>query len=155
MKKIHTPGAGGGRLARRHLRRVRNKDGDGASGVRIVPGPDGYSDPACIEPCYIEIVEQNLKTSGEFRYGRAFDISRIRVYTILVVNNGPQPSVIQTEMSPDGLTWGAFGELSYVVEAGGKRIFIPQCFLRYVRVKYRSWRPGHDTFITIWFQGQS
>ncbi|MFZ5646845.1 MAG: DUF6385 domain-containing protein [Bacillota bacterium] len=154
MKKTHSLWPGGGRLARKYLRRARKKGGAGAPGVIAVSGPGGYSDSLCDEPCYTEYVEQNLKTSGEIKYSKNIDISRIRIYSLLVINNGPQPAVIQAEMSPDGLTWGAFGELAYIVEAGGKRIFIPQCFLRYVRIKYRSWRLGHDTYITVWFQGQ-
>lgn len=154
MKKSYTPGSGGGRLARKYHRGARQKGAAGAPGVKTVPGLDSHSDSPCDEPCFAELVEY-LKTSGELRYSKTIDVSRIRVYTILVINNGPQPVVLQTEMSPDGLTWGTFGELAYIVEAGGKRIFIPPYFLRYIRIKYRSWRPGCDTLITIWFQGQS
>jgi len=127
----------------------------GSPGAEVAPVTGGQYDPPCQEPCYFEIVEQNLYTSLEPQYGNAIDISRIRVCSILVINNGLQPVIVQPELGPDGLTWGAFGETAYIVEAGGKRIFIPQYFLRYVRVKYRSWRSGKDTLITVWFQGQS
>jgi len=154
MKKSHIPGSGGGRLARKYRRRARQKGIDGAPEAKTVPGLDRYSDSPCNEPCYAEFVEY-LKTSGDLRYSKTIDISRFRMCTILVINNGPQPAVLQTEMSPDGLTWGTFGEFAYIVEAGGKRIYIPPYFLRYIRIKYRSWRSGYDTVITLWFQGQS
>lgn len=143
MKKVYSPGAGGGRHARKYLRRAVKMGGAGHC-----EGPRGL-------PHFVEIVEENLKTSWDPNFGKTIDISVIKMYSMLVLNTGSHPVVAQTEMSPDGLAWGAFGELAYVVEAGGKRVFVPQCFLRYVRVKYRSWRPGHDTYITIWFQGQS
>lgn len=155
MKKSHNPGPGGGRLARKYRRRARQKGVAGAPGARLVSGSDGNSEYPRDEPRFIEIVESNLKTSWEPKFGKTIDTSTIKMYSILVMNNGSHPAVIQSELSPDGLTWGAFGEPAYIIEADGKRIFIPQYFLRYVRIKYRSWRPGSDTFITIWFQGQS
>lgn len=153
MKKYHA-GPDRKRIARLYGRRYRQSSAGSKEG-KPENLPSRTSDPPCSEPCFTEIVERDLFTSREACYCDPIDLSRIRAYSFLVVNSGPNPVVVQPELSPDMEIWGAFGELPYIVEPDGKRIFVLQCFLRYARIKYRSWRPGHDTIITIWFQGQS
>ncbi|MGB9826632.1 MAG: DUF6385 domain-containing protein, partial [Desulfofundulus sp.] len=34
-------------------------------------------------------------------------------------------------------------------------LFVPQYFLRFARVKFRNKKPGLNSVITVWFQGQS
>ncbi|MFZ5644964.1 MAG: DUF6385 domain-containing protein [Bacillota bacterium] len=72
----------------------------------------------------------------------------------MVVNTGKGTALVQPEISPDGLVWGSFGELPQVIAPGGKHLFVPLYFLRYVRIKYMTWRSSYNTKLTLWVQGQ-
>ncbi|MBO8127807.1 MAG: hypothetical protein H0Z39_01195 [Peptococcaceae bacterium] len=106
------------------------------------------------KPCFTSIVERNLVTGDQERYSKTTDISRIRTFSFLVLNDGPNPVVVQPELSPDGITWGSFGESEHVIEPGGRHLFVLQFFLRYARIKFRNKVPGRDSVVTVWFQGQ-
>ncbi|MDQ0284953.1 hypothetical protein J2Z49_000043 [Desulfofundulus luciae] len=110
--------------------------------------------PECPEPEFTSIVQRNLVSRDVEGFSKSIDLSRIRTFSFLVRNDGPNPVVAQTELSPDGVTWSSFGESSYVIEPGDKHLFVPQFFLRYARIKFRNKKPGMDTLITVWFQGQ-
>jgi len=112
--------------------------------------------PCCFSvPCFTNILEQNLYTAWNVRCSKSMDISKVRSFSILVINTGSNPVVFQPELSPDETTWGSFGERQYTVEAGEKQLYIPQYFLHFIRIKYRSLHSGLDSKINIWFQGQS
>ncbi len=143
-------GSGAGTEKRKILRlakssrRLRSLMEDGAGDFRI-----------CCRPGFISIVEPDLPTRYKVGYSKPVDVSMVRNYTFLIHNTGPNPAAVQLEISPDGEVWGSYGAMPYIVEPGGKRVFVPEVFLRYARFKYRSWRQGHDTLISIWFQGQT
>lgn len=109
----------------------------------------------CSQPVFTSMVEEDLVTRDRDGYSKKVDISKIRTFSFLVRNDGPNPVVVQPEQSPDGVTWSSFGELAYVLESGEKHLFVPQYFLRFARVKFRSKKPGFNSVITVWFQGQS
>lgn len=111
--------------------------------------------PSCYKPGFTSVVEHNLPTRDEEHHSKAIDISRIRTFSFLLLNDGPNPVIAQPELSADGETWDPFGELAYVIEPGGKRLFVLQFFLRYARLKFRNKYLSRDTVITVWFQGQS
>lgn len=99
-------------------------------------------------------VQKNLLTSDKELYSKPRDVSRLQMFTFLVINNGPNPILCQAELSPDGITWGTFGELEYTVSPGNLQVIVPQHFLRFARIKYINKIPGFNSVITIWFQGQ-
>ncbi|MEW6448000.1 MAG: DUF6385 domain-containing protein [Bacillota bacterium] len=107
------------------------------------------------KPEFINIAEHGLPTCDEENHSKHIDISRIRTFSFLVLNDGANPVVAQPELSPDGITWDSFGELPYVIEAGANRLFVLQFFLRYARINYKNANPGQNSLITVWFQGQS
>ncbi|MBC7104529.1 MAG: hypothetical protein H5T97_01170 [Firmicutes bacterium] len=109
----------------------------------------------CQKPFFESVMERNFIAGEEDRFSRAIDVSRFRTFSFLVYNEGPCAVVVQPELSPDAVNWSSFGELSYVLEAGEKRLLVPQYFLRYARVRFRSKVPGRPSAITVWFQGQS
>jgi len=111
--------------------------------------------PGCREPAFRSVVERNLIARDRESHSKTIDISRVRNFSFLARNDGPYSAVVQPELSPDGITWGSFGELPYIIKPGESHLFVPQYFLRYARLKFRSKRPGLDTFLTVWFQGQS
>ena len=82
-------------------------------------------------------------------------MSKLKIFTFLVINNGPNPMLCQVEMSPEGLNWGVFGELEYTVSPGQMQVIVPQHFLRFTRLKFKNKIPGFNSVVTIWFQGQS
>lgn len=111
--------------------------------------------PGCCEPQFKNIVERNLLVRDRESYSKTVDISRLRTFSFFVRNDGPHSAMVQPELSPDGTTWGSFGELPQLIKPGEKHIFVLQYFLRYARLKFRSIRPGFETVLTVWFQGQN
>jgi|GEM_PF-3235313 len=109
----------------------------------------------CQKPFFESVMERDLMAGDEDRFSKTIDVSRFRTFSFLVHNDGPHAVVVQPELSPDALNWSSFGELSYLLEAGEKRLLVPQFFLRYARVRFRSRVPGRPSAITVWFQGQS
>lgn len=105
-------------------------------------------------PCFYNIEERDLETSTAPRYSKKINVSRMRTYTIMVVNTGKGSALVQTEISPDGLVWDSFGELPSIIAPGASQLFLPQSFLRYVRIKYMTWRSSYNTKLTLWVQGQ-
>ncbi|MGQ9533138.1 MAG: DUF6385 domain-containing protein, partial [Desulfotomaculales bacterium] len=80
----------------------------------------------CQKPLFESVMERNLIAGDEDRFSRTIDVSRFRTYSFLVHNDGPHAVVVQPELSPDALNWSSFGELSYALEAGEKRLLVPQ-----------------------------
>jgi len=106
-------------------------------------------------PHFIHVQEKDLVSANTKRYSRSMDISRLRNFSFLVVNDGPHPVEVQPELSPDKVIWGSFGEQAYVLNSGEGHLFVPQFFLHYCRVKFRNRLPGRNSRLTVWFQGQS
>lgn len=89
------------------------------------------------------------------QYSYPIDVSYFRTYTFLVLNNGNNPVTCQAELSPDGMTWGVFGDSETTVLPGGMQTIVPQCFLRFARLAFKNKNTGLNSMITVWFQGQS
>jgi len=108
-----------------------------------------------VHPCpFVNVTDRDLATDSEERYSTVIDLSRVKTFSFLVVNGGPHPVAAGTQLSPDGEVWGSFGDLVQEIAPGDLRLLVPQSFLRYARVMYRSVTPGRDSAITVWFQGQ-
>jgi len=107
------------------------------------------------KPGFVSVAEPGLVTGDEDVYSTPVDVSQLRVFSFLVFNAGTNPVIVQPQQSPDGVIWDSFGELAYVLEPGQKRLFVPQHFLRFARVRLWNARRGCDSAVTIWFQGQS
>lgn len=105
-------------------------------------------------PRFIDLIQKDLTTADEKQYSNAIDVSHLRVFTFLVINNGINPVKCQVELSPDGIIWDSFNELELTIASCQKMTIIPQYFLRYARIKYLNDKTGFDSVITIWFQGQ-
>ena len=99
-------------------------------------------------------VQKDLPTSNIERYSKPMDLSNLRVFTFLVINNGLNPIICQVEVSPDGLTWGACGESELTIAPGEMQVVVPQYFLRFARVKFKNKIRGFNSMVTVWFQGQ-
>jgi hypothetical protein len=108
-----------------------------------------------LTPRFFSFVQRNLKSSDEVRHSKSRDVSRLRVFTFFVINEGLNPIICQAEMSTDGITWGSFGESESTVPPGDMQVFVPQYFLRFARVKFKNKNRGFNSVVTIWFQGQS
>ena len=110
------------------------------------------------KPCPVHrfhnFVEKDLATADRERHSRVRDVSRLQMFTFLVLNTGPNPVTCRAEMSPDGVNWDSFGESRYTVSPGGMQIIVPQYYLRFARLKYSNEKPGFNSVITIWFQGR-
>ena len=110
-------------------------------------------------PCPVHrfhnFVEKNLTTADRERHSTIINVSRLQMFTFLVLNTGPNPVACRVEMSPDGINWDSFGESRYTVSPGGKQIIVPQYYLRFARLKYSNENPGFNSVITVWFQGRS
>ena len=109
--------------------------------------------PSC-RPSFSNSEERDLLAHSEISYSKIIDISRVRTFSFLVHNNGPDPVIAQPELSPDQVIWGSHGELPYTIPPGENQLFVLQFFLRYARLKFRTKRPGEQAKITVWFQGQ-
>jgi len=106
-------------------------------------------------PRFYNFVEKNLPTCNNEQFSTPMDISNLRVFTFLLINNGNNPVKCQVEMSPDGVIWDSFDEIEYHIPRGARQVIVPQYFLRFTRLKYKNWNQGFNSYITIWFQGQS
>ncbi|MFZ5595906.1 MAG: DUF6385 domain-containing protein [Bacillota bacterium] len=131
-------------------RRYCCRDLPGGKGDKYV----GQSSNSCCKTCFYNYVSRDLVTSTTPCFTPEIDVSPIKTYSILVVNTGPGSALVQPEISPDGQIWSSFGEMPYIITPGGKQLIIPQFFLRYVRLKYITWRSSCNTRITVWLQGQ-
>lgn len=112
-------------------------------------------DAGCALPVFKSIPDFGLVTQDEDRYSTAVDVARLRTFSFYVHNLGPHPVLVQPEMSPDGFSWSPFGEMLYELGAGEKQLLVPQYFLRFARIRFRSARPGSPSMLNVWFQGQS
>lgn len=112
-----------------------------------------YTERVCCEPLFRE--ETETVTTGDTDQGSTpRDLSAWRTVTMLVTNRGSNSAVVQGEISADGRTWLSQGRT--VMLAGGESyLFVPQVFLRYVRVRYRSAFSGSPTILVITSQFQS
>ncbi|MDQ7791986.1 MAG: DUF6385 domain-containing protein [Clostridia bacterium] len=106
-------------------------------------------------PHFYNVVERDLHTSYKERYSRERDVSHLRMLTYLVINNGSNPVNCQVKMSPDKLVWESLGESKITVAPGKMEAIVPQYFLRYSCIMYRTMIPGEHSRVTIWLQGQS
>ncbi|NLI13375.1 DUF6385 domain-containing protein [Pelotomaculum propionicicum] len=104
--------------------------------------------------CFCSDSEENLGTSDQERYSKTRDVSKFRTFTFLIKNEGLNSILCQVEISPEGVNWGAFGELEYTLSPGQMQPIVPQYFLHYARVKFKNKIPGFSSVIAIWFQGQ-
>lgn len=106
-------------------------------------------------PQFVNFVQKYLLTTNEEQYSKTIDLSRLRVFTFLVINNGINPVKCQVELSPDGTTWDSFNELEHTIAPGRRMAIVPQYFLHYARIMYKNDQTSFDSDITVWFQGQS
>lgn len=126
------------------------KDGD----IFYVAGPGKKRKKPCSISRFRNFVETDLPTADRERHSKVRDVSRLRMFTFLVANTGPNPVICRAEMSPDGISWDSFGESQYTVSPGNMQIIVPQYYLRFARLKYANKNPGFNSVITVWFQGQ-
>lgn len=111
-----------------------------------------YTERVCCEPLFGEGTE--TVTTGDADQGSTpCDISTWRTVTVLVVNRGSNPAVVQGEISADGRTWLPQGR-TVTLAAGQTYLFVPQIFLRFIRVRYRSAVPGCPTTLVVTWQAQ-
>lgn len=114
----------------------------------------GRCSSGCCQPRFVSIEEHTLPVGDKESYSRIVDVSRLRTFSFVVRNEGTHSAVVWPELSPDGTTWSSFGELPQLIKPGDRHIFVLQYYLRYARLKFRIFRPGFETALTIWFQGQ-
>lgn len=106
------------------------------------------------DPHFTNFVQKHLITSDRERHSKTMNVSRLKTYTFLVSNVGPNEVTCQTEISPDGISWESFGELELTVSPGKMQVLLPQYFLRFARVKFKNKKSGFPSIINVWFQGQ-
>jgi hypothetical protein len=106
----------------------------------------------CGAPLFTEGTE-TVTTEDADRGSTPCDLSTWRTVTVLVANGGPNPAVIQGEISADGVGWLPQGR-SAILAAGQTYLFVPQIFLRFIRVRYRSAVPGCPTTLVVTWQAQ-
>ena len=78
------------------------------------------------------------------------DVCEVSVYSYAVHNTGTEGVAVQLQISPDGVIWTA-DDLECEILPGALAVITPNCFLRYVRLVYRSQVPSP---LMVWFQGQ-
>lgn len=78
------------------------------------------------------------------------DVSEVSVYSYAVHNTGTEGVSVQLQISPDGAIWTT-DDLEREILPGALAVFTPNCFLRYVRLIYRS---QFSNPLMIWFQAQ-
>jgi hypothetical protein len=72
-----------------------------------------------------------------------------------VMNRHPVNSaLIGLEISPDDREWLA-DSLELPLGPGRKNILVPEHFLRFIRLTYRSAEPGRPVVLDVWFQAQA
>ncbi|WP_244533506.1 DUF6385 domain-containing protein, partial [Paenibacillus sp. 453mf] len=76
-------------------------------------------------------------------------------YSFFVYNAGPANSVdARVEISANGTNWFADVDTVTGIAAGSVDVLVPQRFLKYTRLAYRSSTPGAATTIDVFFNGQ-
>lgn len=95
--------------------------------------------------------EESVIADSIENYTLGKDVSEMTMYSYVIKNRGSTPGVIHLEISPDGVNWVA-DSMEQEIFPGQLKIFVPQFFLRYIRVAYRS--IDSTTPLTIWFQAQ-
>lgn len=93
---------------------------------------------------------ETVTTSKGFVATMPKDVSEVSVYSYAVHNLGTKSAIVQLQISPDGVAWTA-DSLECEILSEALAVFTPNCFLRYVRLIYRS--EFHNP-LRIWFQAQ-
>lgn len=104
---------------------------------------------------FISRKESNLSTQDEFCCSIPRNISLRQLVTFLVINeSNTNVAEVLLELSPDGKLWVEDNSHIYVLKPQEKLLLVPEHFLRYARIKFRSHIAGHPVQLTIWYQGQ-
>lgn len=94
--------------------------------------------------------EENVIAGPTELYSIGKDVSELTTYSYVIKNRGLTPVLIHLEIGPDGTNWVA-DSMDIELFPGELKVFVPQFFLRFSRVAYRS---SNSTSLTIWFQAQ-
>lgn len=98
--------------------------------------------------------KEQVVTEDPFRFTVERDVSGLKQYTYAVLNTSSAPAAVRIDISPDSIFWVWDGPEDTLVP-GEMRGLVARCFLRYIRIGFRSLTPGNTTTLNIWFQGQS
>jgi len=95
---------------------------------------------------------EDVKADTAKRYSTIQDVFQLTTYSFCVLNEGATESVVQMQLSPNGINWGEDPIADDHIAPGQMKILVYNRFARYVRLKY--WTDSGTTNLRIYFQGQ-
>lgn len=119
--------------------------------VPISPVPVKVVNAVSIEPQLFELREI-LHVEGGGSASRLQEMSRLKLMTLFVTNEGPGEAVVELQVSPDGEAF-ASDAAAQALSPGGTTALIAQTFARYARL--RAAAPGdRGTRLILHYQGR-
>ncbi|WP_051688276.1 DUF6385 domain-containing protein [Desulfofalx alkaliphila] len=118
----------------------------------------GISEPitAITTPNFNEEVYTEVVTADDFTGLEYEDTATQTVYSYFVYNSGDNDAEVRLDVSANGADNIYFIDVEpRVIASGETDVFVPNTFLRYTRLSYRSANADEDTTLDIYFQTQS
>lgn len=98
--------------------------------------------------------ESNLITTNTWSSCIPQDMSKCQNMTYLIINHGPNPVTFNVELSPDKRVWVEDNSQEYTLEPNAYYVYVPNVFLKWIKVAYRSGIIDQPTRLTIYYQAQ-
>ncbi|AFM39657.1 hypothetical protein Desaci_0595 [Desulfosporosinus acidiphilus SJ4] len=123
-----------------------------SEGAPIISKPDGSLPVTVSGRKFLQRVE--MVSSRDMGSTVTNDVSEATVYSYAIYNMGIEESLVQLQISPDGVIWTA-DDVDREVLPGDLIVITPNYFLRYIRLAYQAQIPGSMISLMIWFQSQN
>ncbi|AZN38663.1 DUF6385 domain-containing protein [Paenibacillus albus] len=105
---------------------------------------------------FVEQSNSSLPTADAYTALNAVTTSVLGTYSFFVYNRGPgtNKADARVEISADGTNWYTDVDTSTGIAVGGVDVLVPQRFLKYTRLAYKSAAAGNATTVDVFFNGQ-
>uniref|UniRef100_UPI001FE67D5B DUF6385 domain-containing protein n=1 Tax=Paenibacillus kobensis TaxID=59841 RepID=UPI001FE67D5B len=105
---------------------------------------------------FAEISNLGVATANVFTALPTVTTSVFGTYSFFVYNTGPgvNRADARVEISANGSNWYADTTTTTGIAVGSVDVLVPQRFLKYTRLAYRSSLTGNPTTLDVYFNGQ-
>jgi ethanolamine utilization microcompartment shell protein EutS len=125
---------------------------DAISGATITAGTLS-SVTSISQKSFLEISNTGVATGNAYTALAAVTTSVLGVYSYFVYNSGANAADAQIQISADGTNWYQTQE-DLAIASGSADVLVPNKFLKYTRIAYRSNVTDNSTDLDIYFNAQ-
>lgn len=98
--------------------------------------------------------ESKLITSNESKATKPQNMSLYQNITYAIFNHGPYPISLNLQVSPNKCNWIDDHSEKHMLEPKASFLLVPNHFLKWIRVTYKSAIPSKHSQLTVYYQAQ-